>query len=689
MRPSLRRWCLSLGLCLATLAGCQDMNLFRFQSPDDKAPEDSLSRVLNEERAAGRRSLIKDYTAISGNKVTILEGVGLVTQLDGTGGDAPSTNRRKELLDEMRRMQIDNPNAVLRSPYTAMVIVTAYLPALVEKGETFDVAMVRLPDGSEATSLAGGWLMKCDLWEKQVVPGRGVMTGKRLARCQGPILITADLSRNTSKVSGVMRGTIPAGAVCLRDEKPLAIHLRSDYRSVRMANRMTQRIGKRFYDYDEYGIRRPLARFRADSRIDLEVHPRYKDNTPRYLEVVRNIAFNETKVERRLRTQRLQQELMNGPTAEKAALQLEAIGREAIPFLKEGLQAATLESRFHAAIALAYLGEDDGIEILAEAAAGDRAFRVHAFAAMAALDGGEAYQPLIDLLQSPSIETRYGAFRTLTTLNPNDPAVRAEDMNDQFTMHLIPSEQAPLVHLTRRQKTELVLFGEDQRFKTPLAINAGKHIWITSPTGQDHVVVSRHEIGKDSRRIEVSAEIAEVIRTVTDLGASYPDVVQMLIQAERQHNLPGKIAIDALPQAGRNYYRPNGSQSSGSRSTRVGHENLSPDIFPQTGEDIPEDVEADASTTAVRGGDSVDGEARRNKAGDEAKADNKAGDEARADNAGGDNKDANTFAEKPASPSDPVAEETSAEETSADAAKPASRLPSLDTILSTLSAYDE
>ncbi len=684
MRPSLRLWCLSLGLCLATLAGCQDMNLFRFQSPDDKPEEDSLSRVLDEERAAGRRSLIKDYTAISGNKMTILEGVGLVTQLDGTGGDAPSTNHRKELLDEMRRIQIDNPNAVLRSPYTAMVIVRAYLPALVEKGEKFDVEMVRLPDGSEATSLAGGWLMECDLWEKQVVPGRGVMSGKRLARCEGPILITADSSGDKSNVSGVMRGTIPAGAVCLRDEKPLAIHLRSEYRSVRMANRMTQRIGKRFYDYDDYGIRRPLARFRADSRIDLEVHPRYKDNTPRYLEVVRNIAFNETKVERRLRTQRLQQELMSGPTAEKAALQLEAIGREAIPFLKEGLQASTLESRFHAAMALAYLGADDGIGVLAEAASQDRAFRVHAFAAMAALDGGEAYQPLIDLLQSPSIETRYGAFRTLTTLNPNDPAVRAEDMNEQFTMHLIPSEQPPLVHLTRRQKTELVLFGEDQRFKTPLAINAGKNIWVTSPTGQDHVVVSRHEIGKESRRIEASPEIAEVIRTVVDLGASYPDVVQMLIQAERQHNLPGKIAIDALPQAGRQYYRPDGGQTSGSRSTRVGHENLSPDIFPQTDEDVSEEEETETRETATRETATRETEARDVTSRDDATERNDTGNDASASITGGDGKETKELAEQLAPQSGQAAEETSA-----DAAKPAPRLPSLDTILSKLSAYDE
>ncbi|MEZ6145664.1 MAG: flagellar basal body P-ring protein FlgI [Planctomycetaceae bacterium] len=576
-------------LLLGGLVGCQEMNMFRLQSPEDEQEEDSLTHVLREERAAGKRSLVGDYTTISGNRLVPLQGVGLVTNLDGTGGDSASTEERKALLDEMRRRQIDNPNSILRSPYTALVIVTAYLPVLKDEGETIDV-QVRLPEGTEATSLAGGWLMKCDLVEKTIVPGRGVMSGHVLARAEGPILISASESDDESKVSNLMRGSIPAGAVCLREAKPLSIHLRDDYRSVRMANRITQRIGERFHDYDEYGIRRPLAKFVADSRIDLEIHPSYKENDARYLEVVRNIAFNETKVERQLRMQRLKDELMQGPTAERAAIQLEAIGRDAIGVLKEGLTAPTLEARFHAAVALAYLGVDDGVPVLVEAADKERAFRVFAFAAMAALDGGEAYAPLMDLLDHPSTETRYGAFRTLTTLNPNDPSIRGEDMNEQFMMHVLPTEASPLIHLTTRKKAELVLFGDDQQFSAPLAINAGQHIWVTSQVGQDHVVVSRYEPGEPDRRVEVSTEIAEVIRTVVNLGASYPDVVQMLVQAEHQHNLPGTIAIDALPQAGRNFIRNAPGQLTQSKAARVGHQNMSPNMFPQTeSDDVDED----------------------------------------------------------------------------------------------------
>src|SRR5690606_27923038 len=209
------------------------------------------------------------------------------------------------------------------------------------------------------------------------------------------------------------------GAVSLRDDRPLTIHLKSDFRSVRMANRITKRIGDRFSSPDEYGIRRPLAKFVTDSRIELEMHPAYRENYPRYLEVIRSIAFNEKEVERHLRMQRLREELRQGPTSFEASLQLEAIGREAVPILKDGLNAATLEARFHAATALAYLGEADGVEVLYEAADKERALRVFALAAMTALENGEAHDQLTRLLDHESIETRYGAFRALTTLNPN------------------------------------------------------------------------------------------------------------------------------------------------------------------------------------------------------------------------------------------------------------------------------
>src|SRR5690606_17089231 len=97
-----RRFLLA-GACLLALLGCQDLSLFRMQSGDDEEKKDALDRVVEKEIAAGERTMIGDYTNISGLKMVVLEGVGLVTQLNGTGGDSPSSNERKAMLDDMRK----------------------------------------------------------------------------------------------------------------------------------------------------------------------------------------------------------------------------------------------------------------------------------------------------------------------------------------------------------------------------------------------------------------------------------------------------------------------------------------------------------------------------------------------------------------------------------------------------------
>ncbi len=579
---SYRIQCLLFSVVLMAAAGCSDLNLFRFQSPDEDKQEEPLTKVLEESRKSGKTPLIGDYTTISGYKMVVLEGVGLVTKLDGTGGDCPSSSFRKTLLDNMRKWRVKEPNKVLQSPATALVVVRAFLPPLMKKGDTFDVE-VRFPDGSEATSLAGGWLLKCDLAEQAVVD-QGVLQGEILAKAEGPILIAGD-GEDGSSVAMVKRGTIPGGATYLREERNLTMYLKSDYRSVRMANRIANKIGERFHDFDEYGIRRPLAEPETDTRIVLRVHPTYSENDARYMECIRHIAFNETQVERHLRIQRLKQELQQGPTALEAAIQLEAIGPAAIPVLKEALTAPSFESRFHAAEALAYLKDGSGVDVLAEGAGSDRAFRVFAFAAMAALPGGDAHAQLTELMNHPSIETRYGAFRALTTLNPNDATIPGKELNKQFKLHVVESSAEPLIHITRRRLAEIVLFGPDQRFRLPMTVKAGQRIWLTSPPGTSKLVLSRYEAGEKDQRHEVEPRIADVIEAVTAMGASYPDVVQMLMQAERQHNLPGQIAIDALPQAGRIYYREAEGDLHTTAPTHVGNRNLSPGLFSATEED--------------------------------------------------------------------------------------------------------
>lgn len=561
----------------------------RSQSPDD----DDLSTEVD-------TPMIGDHTTIAGRNYITLQGVGLVVGLDDTGSDPPPSRYRELILDEMRRRNIPNPNQLLASKKTALVIVRAYLPPLVKKGDRFDVE-VRVPAESETISLNGGRLFETYLTEHALVPGQGVMEGHEFAKAAGPILVSTG-EGDTSELAGMLRrGRVLGGGFSLVD-RDLTIFLRNDFASFRNSTRIADRIGKRFYEYDAHGIREPLAEAKTHQRITLKLQDRYTENYPRYLQVIRHIAFRESDVARRVRMEKLERNLNNPPSSEKAALALEAMGNDAIPVLKEGLQNPSIEVRFHAATSLAYLGDAAGIDSLAEAAREESAFRVFALAALASLEDAASHVALRDLMSVASAETRYGAFRALSVLDENDPFIRGQELNKHFKLHVLRTTGDPMVHMTTVKKPEIVLFGADQEIQPPLALRAGSHILITAAPGSRTVTVSRYGAGLADRKETVSTRIADVIRAIADMDASYPDVAQFLVQANNQGNLPGRFEINAVPKAGRVFVRADSNRRS---SSRVGGTGLVPNLFegasekPESRRDVDEDSTEDVGEASV------------------------------------------------------------------------------------------
>lgn len=617
--------CLSVSLLLAgSIVGCQDFKLLpskllRSQSPD-KQDEDSEKsgntdkddEQDNEFETKVETPMVGDYAGFANLNLVTLEGVGLVVGLDGTGGDPPPSSAREILADDMRRRGIDDPETILRSPNTALVIVRAYLPPMIRKGEAFDVD-VRVPEGDTTTSLNGGWLLETELSESALVVGQ-VMKGHILAKAKGPIMVTSGEGKSDN--TGLKRrGKILGGGASKKD-RDLRIQLRSDFRSVRQSKRIADKIGQRFFAYNESGLREPLAKALTDQTIELKVLPRYRDNYPRYREVIRNIAFRETPVARHVRMGKLKLQLLDPDKTETAALQLEAIGNDAIPILRTGLKHPDLEVRFNSAVALAYLGQAEAVQVLGEAAVQERAFRVYALAALSTVDDGEAHLLLRKLTNAQtdndgkttdSAELRYGAFRALWTLDKRDPYLNGEMMKDPkvdrelFALHTLPTVGEPIIHLTQHRRSEIVLFGDEQRFKTPMAVRAGNHILVTAQPGTDRIVISKYQTGQPDKRKEVSTRVAEVIRTAVEFGASYPDVAQLLLQAAKQQNLTGRMEIDALPQGGREFVRKDAAKSDG-KKVRVGNANLAPNFVPNLKDDgnsTPADGEAVEKQTAA------------------------------------------------------------------------------------------
>lgn len=585
----------------------------RFSKADEKkAEEDDSKSKKNKKRDKEEDNdfgnhidtpLLMEYMSVQGNTMIVLRGVGLVTGLNGTGGDPSPSALRTQLQNEMNRRGIKDAKRILASRDTAMVVVTAYLPAMVRKGQRFDVR-VALPPNSNAKSLKGGWLLETRMFEEQNVEGHGSLKGHNYAVAGGAILTSLGVKDNREeRQAELMSGAIPGGAISLTD-RDLSIILRTEKRGSRNSLRVAEAVSKRFYRYNKYGQRISCAEAKDDARVVLKTHDQYINNFPRYQAVIRSLALNESDVARRIRMEMLArdildpekcQNIVSGVAACPTALQLEAIGDDAIPFLTDALESDSFDVRFQAAQSLAYLGNAEGVEILHEAARDQPAFRVYSLVALSVVDDADAVLALRQLMGEKALETRYGAFRALKELDPHDPTLNPTEFENRFIVYAIESTGEPMVHVTRRRAPEIVLFGPEQSLRLPAVLNAGSSIRIMGESGQHEVEIIFYKLNAEPKRHKVPNRMIDILRACGNLGATYPDIVQMMIEAEQQHNFVGQFGIDRLPQAGRLYTKNGDSPSPADEedAKRIGNSKMIPELFDELDEDELKEHESD------------------------------------------------------------------------------------------------
>ncbi len=513
----------------AIMAGCAGPAI-RSQSPEVAALLGMESDIR----------LVSDYAAAWGTHPQRIERAALVTGLPGTGSDPPPGAQRAMLMADMQARGVAEPNKLLASPSTALVWVHAYLPPGVRKGDRFDV-MVEVPADNETSSLGSGWLMETRLAEMAIL-GNRVHDGHVLGVAEGPLLVDP-VSGGTLDSKSKLRARVPGGGVSLTT-RPIGLIINPEHRSVALSKRIGDTINRRFHAVIK-GSKRGVATPKTERFIELEVPPAYKHNLSRYIRVVRAVAVVEPPAGRHARLELLARQLADPVTAPAAAVKLEAVGRDALPVLKKGLESSDAEVRFASAEALAYLGESSAAPHLAEAASNLRTARPAALAALQVIDDANGIDALETLLTSPSAETRYGAFRSLWRIDPSMPLVRGERLGDACSLHVLDVAGPALVHCTRSTRPEIVLFGTGHPLASGLRAEAGSSI-VVVVDGRE-ATISRFAAGESDRSVDVPARVDAVARAIVEVGGTYPDVVQFLQQASASRCLDSRLAFDALP----------------------------------------------------------------------------------------------------------------------------------------------
>ena len=500
-----------------------------------------------------------------------VESVALVTGLNGSGSNPPPGMQRATLLDEMKSHEVENPNNLLASANTALVLVRAYMPPGVQKGDRFDIEVISPSNSSNAT-LSSGWLMRSRLREVALV-NHAIHSGHVAALAEGPILIHA-LFRGSDDDTDNMSGLVLGGGLS-RMDRPMGLVVRSQHSSVKTSSRVGTAINERFHigrRISQKGVATPMR----DNYIEITLHPRYKKNVARYIQVIRHIVLVESPGDRLRRVELLERKLLEPTTAAEAALQLEAIGQLAAPVLKQGLSSADHEVQFYSAEALAYLDEPAAAAALARLASQHHAFRWHALAALASMDHVAALDALSALLDVPSAETRFGAFRALQARNSAAPLVQGNAMSD-FTFHQLPTTQSPVVHFSVSDTAKMVVFGMELEMRPTNFLYAGKEILIR-PSGEDQLQVSRFVPGQPDRVIRCSPALVDVVDAISKVGGGYAEVLQCFHQASSNGAIDASVLVGARPRPGRSYYREDSSQQPDS-STDIQVLNPLPDLF--------------------------------------------------------------------------------------------------------------
>ncbi|MBX6315934.1 MAG: flagellar basal body P-ring protein FlgI, partial [Isosphaeraceae bacterium] len=506
-----------------------------------------------------------------------VEGVGLVVGLDGTGSDPELSWQRTKLINDMRKAKVPHPDKLLASPdkTMSMVLVKAIIPTGINTKDRFDVE-VELTPGSTTKSLKGGHLLLTELRVMETIKGE-MHEGPVLAKAYGPVLIGNATNPEDPKVGRVL------GGARVKKEIPFTMVIHDRRKSFKTSGMLQAIVNTRFTEH-QGGENVGMATAKTDEYLVLRVPTVYHQNPRRYFQVVKLLPVVDNTELRRVRLQQWGQELLNPKTAGLAALRLEGIGPNAVETLKVGLASPDPSVRFFAAEALAYLGDANGAEVLGQTAAERPEFRAYALAALAALDQPASLLHLRKLMAHPDKEVRYGAFNALRTLDPTDPylgrvrvlreeepeeedednfatqiATRREPRReDPFTLYVVDCDGPPMIHVSRQNRCEIVLFGKGQQLLTPAVLGGAGSLLINAADGDTQAEISRIGLGKytgTDQKVSCPLVLAEVIREAANLGATYPEVLNLLEAAHKQANLSSPLVVDSVPVPNDQYDR--------------------------------------------------------------------------------------------------------------------------------------
>lgn len=542
------RFCLALAGLLLTTGGCFSPWFSRDHDPAT-AISTRREQIREKLESEERPTIIAQIGSPAMLTQTRLQNIGLVTQLRGTGGAVEAGEQRDKMLDAMRRLETHQPNTVLDDPSTAMVVAHVIVGPGARKGSVLDVA-IRSSSNTEISDLEHGWLLETPLMEMNNLGGQ-IRTGFEKSKAQGPLVTQHQIAGGEDpalKLSGVIVG----GAHLLK-ERELGISLDSDYADAITMKAIEPAINERFTHFNGrtmVGVATP----REDSYLEIVLPPKYRLDPYHFINVVLQLAFNESDSQRVARLETLGRQLREPITVRTACWQFEAMGEKSLPMLASVLDHENPEIRFYAAHSMAYLNDKRAIPVLVSLCKQEPAFRAMCLNALVVLDGYEAGDALKELMHAADPEVKYGAVLALRNRDPGEPLVNGIPVEKAGSILEVPSTGPPLVAVSLSKTPEVVIFGDNPQLYMP-PFHYVNPSMIVSPNPNGGITINRIESGAEDQVIETTSDLRSALHAIAQAGGTYGDWVRFVRECHENGYYAEPFAMNPVPQAGRTYDR--------------------------------------------------------------------------------------------------------------------------------------
>jgi flagellar basal body P-ring protein FlgI len=489
---------------------------------------------------------IGDLAEIVASNPVPVKGVGLVVGLPGTGSsECPAATREyliKYILTQVGRKDVVNPDIMINSMDTAVVLVEGTIPPASSKYQSFDITVKPYPE-TQTTSLVGGRLYTTDLKFITKVDN-SIETSRTLAYAAGPVFIDTLPDSKTNPTSGLILG---GGKVI--EDYPITLSLiKPDYKAAAyIRNRINQRFGK------------DVSNAVSDSVINIAVPEIYKDKKSKFMLLIKSLFIASATETEKARISEMISQLKTSEEKTRYQIALEAIGRPAADQLFTLIDSNDEKTRFSAAAALVAIGDDRGLKTLREFAQNPSSkLRILAVNNIGEYSMKNDVIALMNrVVSDEDFDVRYAAYNYLQQFDA--PSIIRTVISDDFYIDQVITAGPKTIYVSRKQQPAIVLFGAPLDCEKGIYIESedGGIIINSEPTDDRISVLRKHPItGTLMGPLKCSTRIADIIKLLGDpptpkddkrrpgLGVPYSEIIQLL------KNMADKGAVNAKFVAG-------------------------------------------------------------------------------------------------------------------------------------------